>query len=108
MHAVASVGEVCALSLAPSVDSPPIRQCFWPPAPVHASWRADFRSAVLDAVGEFVDGRAAELDVTGFGVAGDILAEFVSGGKCLRSTFMYPAGCAERRGPWGASKGSTT
>jgi geranylgeranyl diphosphate synthase type I len=29
------------------------------------------------------------LDRTGIDVAGDILVEFLSGGKCLRSTFMY-------------------
>jgi geranylgeranyl diphosphate synthase type I len=44
---------------------------------------------VLDVVGEFVAGQTAELGVAGLGVAGDILTEFVSGGKCLRSTFMY-------------------
>jgi geranylgeranyl diphosphate synthase type I len=44
---------------------------------------------VLDAVGEFVARRASDLDMTGLGVAGDMLAEFLAGGKCLRSTFMY-------------------
>ncbi len=89
MHAVASVDDVGALSLVPAVDRSPVQQCSWPPAAGHAAWRSDFRSAVLEVVGEFVAGRTAELDVTGLGVAGDILAEFVSGGKCLRSTFMY-------------------
>ena len=32
---------------------------------------------------------AAELDESGVEVAGDILMNFVTGGKCLRSTFMY-------------------
>ena len=48
------------------------------------------RLAVLDAVAEFISKRRiAELDGAGIGAAGDILAEFVSSGKCLRSTFMY-------------------
>jgi hypothetical protein len=33
--------------------------------------------------------RTATLDAIGIDVAGEILVEFVSGGKCLRSTFMY-------------------
>jgi geranylgeranyl pyrophosphate synthase len=89
MHAVASVGDVGALSLVPAVDWSPAQQCSWPPTAGHAAWRSDFRSAVLDAVGEFVARRASDLDMTGLGVAGDMLAEFLAGGKCLRSTFMY-------------------
>lgn len=88
-HAVASAGDACALTLVPTVVWPPLQPCPWPPAAGHAAWRADFRSAVLDVVGEFVAGQTAELGVAGLGVAGDILTEFVSGGKCLRSTFMY-------------------
>lgn len=54
------------------------------------AWRADVRQTVLTAVAEFVDERrTAELDGAGIDTAGDILVEFVSGGKCLRSTFMY-------------------
>src|SRR5271157_2990845 len=65
-----TVGEICALSLAPTA--------------------ASLRLAVLAAVADFVTARrTAELDVAGIGAAGDILAWFVSGGKCLRSTFMY-------------------
>ncbi len=53
-------------------------------------WRSNLRLAVLDAVAEFITKRRiAELDGAGIGAAGDILAEFVSSGKCLRSTFMY-------------------
>jgi geranylgeranyl diphosphate synthase type I len=47
------------------------------------------RRAVLTNVAEFVAARcAAELAAAGVELAGDILMEFVSGGKCLRSTFM--------------------
>ncbi len=54
------------------------------------TWRADLRRAVLTRVADFVAERcAAELGGTGVEVAADILAEFVGGGKCLRSTFMY-------------------
>jgi len=59
------------------------------PAVADVRWRADFRSAVLDEVAEFIAVRATELDGAGLGVAGDMVAEFVSGGKCVRSTFMY-------------------
>jgi geranylgeranyl diphosphate synthase type I len=48
------------------------------------------RRKVLTHVTEFVSERcAAELDESGVEVAGDILLNFVTGGKCLRSTFMY-------------------
>ena len=53
-------------------------------------WRSNARLAVLAAVADYVAARrTAELDGAGFAAAGDILVEFVSGGKCLRSTFMY-------------------
>jgi hypothetical protein len=45
---------------------------------------------VLAHVTEFVANRcAAELDESGVAVAGDVLVNFVNGGKCVRSTFMY-------------------
>ncbi|UMB72373.1 polyprenyl synthetase family protein [Mycobacterium paraterrae] len=48
------------------------------------------RAKVLSHLGEFVAARcAAELAESGVDVAGDILLNFVAGGKCLRSTFMY-------------------
>jgi geranylgeranyl diphosphate synthase type I len=48
------------------------------------------RLVVLATVADFIAARsAAELDGAGFDAAGDILLKFVSGGKCLRSTFMY-------------------
>ena len=49
-----------------------------------------YERTVLAEVAEFVAARrAAELEETGIDAVGDILAEFVSDGKCLRSTFMY-------------------
>ncbi|ORV92080.1 polyprenyl synthetase [Mycobacterium interjectum] len=54
------------------------------------AWRTGMRRAVLSHVGEFVAARCADaLGACGVDVAGDILTEFVNGGKCLRSTFMY-------------------
>ncbi|WP_343598921.1 polyprenyl synthetase family protein [Mycobacterium sp.] len=48
------------------------------------------RQAVLARVAAFVTARCPdELDAVGVDVAGDILIDFVGGGKCLRSTFMY-------------------
>ena len=63
---------------------------YWACAVGDDKWLSDVRLAVLTAVADFVSARrAAELDVECVGAAGDILTEFVSGGKCLRSTFMY-------------------
>ena len=54
------------------------------------SWREEFRRSVLAEVADFVSARCAdELGDCGVDVAGEILLEFVEGGKCLRSTFMY-------------------
>lgn len=53
------------------------------------TWRASFREAVLRRVAEFVAERRATLDTANIDAASRILQEFVSGGKCLRSTFMY-------------------
>ncbi|WP_293322980.1 polyprenyl synthetase family protein [Mycobacterium sp.] len=53
-------------------------------------WRTGLRRAVLSHVAAFVAARCAEeLGDCGVDAAGDILMEFVGGGKCLRSTFMY-------------------
>lgn len=53
-------------------------------------WRSSVRQTVLAAVADFFAARCArELDRGGVDAAGDILAEFISGGKCLRSTIMY-------------------
>ena len=54
------------------------------------TWRTSLRRAVLAHVAKFVADRCADaLGACGVDVAGDILLEFVDGGKCLRSTFMY-------------------
>ena len=53
------------------------------------AWRIGLRRAVLTNVAEFVAAQcAAESAAAGVDVAADILMDFVSGGKCLRSTFM--------------------
>ena len=53
-------------------------------------WRLGVRCTVLSQVREFVGGRRAlQLDQAGLDGVGNVLMEFVSGGKCLRSTFMY-------------------
>ena len=54
------------------------------------SWRTGLRHKVLAEVAEFVAARCADgLGACGVDIAGDVLMEFVEGGKCLRSTFMY-------------------
>jgi geranylgeranyl diphosphate synthase, type I len=54
------------------------------------TWQSGVRRTVLDEVAGFVAARrAGELDHAGIEAAGEILVEFVSGGKCVRSTFMY-------------------
>ncbi|WP_084222923.1 polyprenyl synthetase family protein [Mycolicibacterium holsaticum] len=68
-------GQTCALASAPLSS---------------ASWRADVRDAVSDAVTGFVAERGADqLGKTGVEITGDILLRFLTGGKCLRSTFTY-------------------
>ncbi|MDY6869714.1 MAG: polyprenyl synthetase family protein [Actinomycetota bacterium] len=52
--------------------------------------REDVRRAAIDAVTEFVTDRCADdLRLTGVDVTVDVLSDFVSDGKCLRSTFAY-------------------
>jgi geranylgeranyl diphosphate synthase, type I len=54
------------------------------------TWRASVVGAVLGAVRAFVTERCAqELGGTGVDFAGHVLLDFVDGGKCLRSTFVY-------------------
>ncbi|MGO9154730.1 polyprenyl synthetase family protein [Mycobacterium sp.] len=54
------------------------------------TWRTGVRRAVLAEIAEFVSARCADtLGECGVDAAGEILMEFVEGGKCLRSTFMY-------------------
>ena len=53
-------------------------------------WRNGVRNAVVEALGEFTSTRcAADLASAGVDIAGDVLNQLISGGKCLRSTFMY-------------------
>lgn len=53
-------------------------------------WRTTLRRAVLSEVEAFVSARCADtLGDCGVDAAGEVLLEFVKGGKCLRSTFMY-------------------
>ena len=53
-------------------------------------WRNGVRNAVVDSLGQFVRTRCAEdLASTGVDIARDVLNQFIGGGKCLRSTFMY-------------------
>ncbi|QLL09039.1 polyprenyl synthetase family protein [Mycobacterium vicinigordonae] len=71
------------------------------------SWRLSLRGAVLDEVAQFVSARCAdEMGGCGVDVAGDVLLEFVRGGKCLRSTFMYLGWLAGAR-PNGAALSAT-
>jgi geranylgeranyl diphosphate synthase type I len=84
------MGEVRALSLAPSAQPIERSPQFWSDPAQFGVWRIGLRRKVLTHLTEFVTGRcAAELDESGVEVAGDILMKFVAGGKCLRSTFMY-------------------
>ena len=54
------------------------------------AWRTGVQREVLARVEEFVGVRcAAELRGAGVDIAVDVLTQFVSGGKCLRSTFAY-------------------
>jgi geranylgeranyl diphosphate synthase, type I len=53
-------------------------------------WRSALGRAVRGIVAEFVDTRCApELHAAGVDIAADVLRDFVEGGKCVRSTFMY-------------------
>ena len=79
-----------ALSLVPSAEPAALRQESWLDPGQFDAWRIGVRRTVLTHVAEFVANRcAAELEEAGVEVAGDILLNFLSGGKCLRSTFMY-------------------
>ena len=53
-------------------------------------WRSTVRDAVQAIVGEFVATRCSPaLQSAGLTIASEVLTEFVDGGKCVRSTFMY-------------------
>ena len=84
------MGEVRALSLAPSAQPAERNPQSWSDPAQFDAWRIGLRRKVLTHLAEFVTGRcAAELDESGVEVAGDVLVKFVAGGKCLRSTYMY-------------------
>jgi geranylgeranyl diphosphate synthase, type I len=84
------VAKLGALSLVPSAESAPLRHESWSDPGQFDVWRIGLRRNVLTHVAEFVTNRCAtELDHAGVEVAGDILLNFLTGGKCLRSTFMY-------------------
>ncbi len=54
------------------------------------SWRTELRHTILAQITEFIAARCADtLAYCGVDAAGDTLMDFVDGGKCLRSTFMY-------------------
>lgn len=77
-----------ALSFSPAGASPPVTGSSG--GDDFGEWRSEVRRRVLVEVAEFVaQRRAADLDGAGIEAVGDILADFVSGGKCLRSTFVY-------------------
>jgi geranylgeranyl diphosphate synthase, type I len=84
------VAKLGALSLVPPAEPAVLRQQSWSDPGQFDLWRIGVRRTVLSHVTEFVVHRcAAQLDEAGVEVAGDILMNFVTGGKCLRSTFMY-------------------
>jgi geranylgeranyl diphosphate synthase type I len=84
------VSEVRALSLAPSAQPAELNQAAWSDPEQFDEWRIGLRRKVLTHVTQFVADRcAADLDASGMAIAGDILVNFVAGGKCLRSSFMY-------------------
>jgi geranylgeranyl diphosphate synthase, type I len=78
-----------ALSFSPAAASPPVA-IGWCNADDFEAWRSNVRRMVLGDVADFVAARrVGELDEARVDAAGDILVQFVSGGKCLRSTFAY-------------------
>jgi geranylgeranyl diphosphate synthase, type I len=55
-----------------------------------STWRGALRQQVLAVVADFVNARCAvELNKAGLEFAAEVLTEFITGGKCVRSTFMY-------------------
>ena len=54
------------------------------------AWRDDVRTAVRNHLSGFVRGECVDrLGDANVDVAGDVLSQFVEGGKYVRSTFMY-------------------
>lgn len=61
-----------------------------PPRAEFEMWRNGVRHRALAHVADFVETRCVpQLDRTGVDIAAEVLVQFVGGGKCLRSTFMY-------------------
>jgi geranylgeranyl diphosphate synthase type I len=86
----AAAGEAAALSLVPLAEPARFGDESWADLWEFDAWRNGVRRTVLTHITRFVADRcAAELDDAGVEVAGDILMTFLTGGKCLRSTFMY-------------------
>jgi geranylgeranyl diphosphate synthase, type I len=57
-------------------------------------WRDAVRRETVDALNDFVSARCAEvLAGCGVDIAADVLSQYLGGGKCLRSTFMYLGWC---------------
>ncbi len=84
------MGEVRALWLATAATPAELDQQSWSDPAKFEAWRIGLRHKVLTHLSGFVSGRCtAELAESGVEVAGDILLDFVAGGKCLRSTYMY-------------------
>lgn len=86
----ASVANLGALSLVPPAEPAALRQESWSDPGQFDAWRIEVRRTVLTHVAQFVADRCAtDLGEAGIEVAADILLNFLAGGKCLRSTFMY-------------------
>ena len=79
------------------LDDQPVKPaCAAPPGALHAAgelslWLDQLRQQVAAVLTAFVQDRCAEYvrDVPGAGFVTDLLAEFVPGGKYVRSTFTY-------------------
>ncbi|OBH86520.1 polyprenyl synthetase [Mycobacterium scrofulaceum] len=82
------VAKMGALSLTPATESP-ASAADWPGTTPFDEWRSSVRRGVLALLGDFVEPRRSQLDDTRVDAAGDILMAFASGGKCLRSMFLY-------------------
>ena len=84
------MGAVREFPRVPLAEAAPKGAACLPTTDQFDAWRRSLRRAVLAEVAEFVSARCADtLGECGVDAAGEILMEFVKGGKCLRSTFMY-------------------
>lgn len=82
------MAKMGALSLTTANESP-ARPAEWAGTAPFEEWRADVRRGVLAHLADFLEPRRFELGDTRVDAAGEILLDFTSGGKCLRSTFVY-------------------